>query len=123
MPHSFIPDLPEWLSKLLNGLGAFVISASAGRLMWHTRLVQLGKRNFFSLHLAWEIPTAISMALIGRGLGEYLGLSENASLALVATLSYLGPRGIETVFTIWLNRTNPPSPPSQGAPATQEFSK
>jgi hypothetical protein len=104
MPWSQLPDAPAWLEKMLSGLWAFLLSAAIGRLMWHTKLVQMGHRKFFSVHLLWEIPTAIGMAMIGRGAGEYFQLTENSSVALVAVLSYLGPRGIEAMFRTWLNR-------------------
>lgn len=107
MPFSSMPDAPAWLTKMVSGLWAFMLSAAVGRLMWHTKLVQMGHRKFFSVHLLWEIPTAIGMALIGRGAGEYLQLTENATLAIVAVLSYLGPRGIEALFRQWLNRGAP----------------
>lgn len=102
MPFSSMPDAPAWLVKLVSGLWASFLSALIGRLMWHTKLVQLGKRKFFSLQALWELPTVFGMMLVGRGIGEWASLGENATYGITTLLAYYGPRGVEVIIQQWL---------------------
>jgi S1-C subfamily serine protease len=38
------------------------------------------------------------MAFVGEALGSYLGLSSTVTTGIVATLSYLGPRGARDII-------------------------
>lgn len=91
-------ELPSWLDKIITGLGGAFPAAVIGRMMWHVRAVQIGKRRFWSMHLVWEIPVAICMALVADGAAEWLGLNGKAATAFIATMAYLGPHGIEVMF-------------------------
>lgn len=97
------PGVPEWL-RMLGGLGSVFASSAIGRLMWHARMVQKGERYFWSIDLLWELPTAVGMAVIGKGVADWLLLGEWQTLGLIATLSYLGPRGMEAALAAWLMR-------------------
>lgn len=108
MPLSPEPAAPEWI-KVLGGLGSVFATSAIGRLMWHARLVQKGERAFLSIDLLWELPTAIGMAVIGKGLADWLDLNEWQTLGLVATLSYLGPRGLDSALAVWLTRRGGPA--------------
>lgn len=44
------------------------------------------------------------MALVGRGVAELIGLDGNAELAIIATLSYLGPRELEELLSRYIGR-------------------
>lgn len=90
-------------ASLLGAAGAF-IAASIGRLMWHTEEVQRGNRRFWSIALLWELPACIGMALAGKGLAQYLMLNEWVELGIIATLSYMGPRGIKHLIHLWVLR-------------------
>jgi hypothetical protein len=119
MPWSSVPDAPDWLVKLASGLWASFLAALIGRLMWHTKLVQLGKRKFFSIQAVWELPTVFGMMLVGMGLGEYFHLGENATYGITTLLAYYGPRGVEVIIQRWLASRVPPAPaedqPKEGA--------
>lgn len=95
------PGLIDALHKLIGGAGTALVAAAAGRLMWHAGEVRSRRRPAFGLFLVWEIPMAIGMALIGDGAGEYFDLSDSQTVALIAILSYLGPRGICAVLERW----------------------
>ncbi len=93
--------LIDALHKLLGGAGTALVAAVVGRLMWHAVEVRSRRRPAFGLFLVWEVPMAIGMALIGDGAGEYLDLTDSQTVALIAVLSYLGPRGICAALERW----------------------
>jgi Na+/glutamate symporter len=97
-------DIPSWLERLITGFGTALSAAWVGRMMWHIRAVQMGKRKFWSLHLLWEVPVAIGMALIADGIAEWIGLTGKTTIALIAAVSYLGPHGIEAAMSKLLDR-------------------
>jgi len=72
--------------------------------MWHTEEAQRGNRRFWSMALIWELPACIGMALAGKGLAQYFMLNEWVELGIIATLSYLGPRGIKHLIRLWIDR-------------------
>ncbi len=72
--------------------GVFVIiMAWLGRMMWHVRKVQGQRRKFFSLHLMWELMTAICTGFLAAGVAEWVGLSGVPETALIIVISYLWP--------------------------------
>ena len=98
------PGLIESLNNLLGGAVTALLAAMIGRAMWHARLVNDGRRPLISWALAWELLMAIGMAFAGDALGEYLELTPNVRVGLIAVLSYLGPRGTEVLFERWFGR-------------------
>lgn len=92
------------------GLAGLIPTAALARLLWHRRLVRLGKRKFWSRDLVWEAPTAIFSAILGSGLGLLiLPLLPDAihddpakmflfSNAVVGLTGWLGPRGLEVLL-------------------------
>ena len=72
--------------------------------MYHAGEVKAKRRPIFCRDTLWELPTAIGMALAGEGAGNYLGLSDTSTVALIAVLSYLGPRGMGAALERWINR-------------------
>ncbi|MDW4550892.1 phage holin family protein [Defluviimonas sp. D31] len=99
-----IPDAISGALDALFGGAAALGAAAAGRLMYHSGEVKGGRRRFLSRELAWEIPVAVGMAIVGRSLADYLGLGANVSTGLVAVLAYLGPRGSEALIERLLRR-------------------
>lgn len=99
-------DNPQGLVQSFNSIfgGALTTLAGAfiGRAMWHSGEVKAKRRRLLGWELLWEIPIAIGMAIIGEGLGSWLGLGPPASTAVVAVLSYLGPRGAEALLEKWI---------------------
>ena len=72
-----------------------------GRLMYHARQVQQGKRKPFSWVLFWDVPIALGMGWIALGLGTYLQVSWEVTISIALVIAYLGPYGIDTVFAAW----------------------
>lgn len=102
------PGLIEAMQKLIGGAGTAMVAAVVGRSMWHAGEVRARRRPAFGLFMIWELPMAIGMALIGDGAGEYLELTDPQTVALIAVLSYLGPRGIcAALERWWVNRKAP----------------
>jgi hypothetical protein len=91
-------DIPESLRQAFNGSVATYALSWLGRMMWHVSEVQRGRRRFFSLHLVWEVFTAIAIAYVAEGLAVYFGLSGKPALGGIVGVSYLGPRGVEALF-------------------------
>ena len=72
-----------------------------GRLMFHARQVQLGKRAPFSWVLFWDIPIALGMGWVALGLGIWLKVVWELTVSLALVTSYLGPHVIDRLFLLW----------------------
>jgi hypothetical protein len=81
------------LQALFGGAATTLFAAALGRLVYHGNEVRAGRRPVFGWHLVWEVPTAVSMALVAESLASYAGLSPQVTTGVVAVLAYLGPRG------------------------------
>ncbi len=79
-------------------LTSALAAAIAGRLAWHTRLVQKGKRRFFSWALVWEAPTVYFTYLVGVGIADHFGWTGPTAGAVVAVISYFGPGGVQALL-------------------------
>ena len=73
------------------------VAAVAGRLAWHTRLVQKGERRFISKELFFEIPIVFFTYLLGTGAVSYFGWHGQIAGAVVSVISYLGPGGLQVI--------------------------
>ncbi len=75
-----------------------------GRLTYHARQVQLGKRKPFSWVLLWDIPVALTMGWSAYGAValSHVPWETTVSVALVA--SYLGPYTLDILFTKWADK-------------------
>ncbi|MCM2439684.1 hypothetical protein HGO34_08140 [Agrobacterium vitis] len=91
----------EVLTAWFGGAGTTIIGAIMGRAMWHGQEVRRTHRRPLGPELLWELPIAISMALIGEGLAGWLDLGQPVATGLIAALAYLGPRGAEVLFMKW----------------------
>jgi hypothetical protein len=60
------------------------------------------RRMPFTRGLLWELPTAIAMGLIGRGIGEYVGLDGFPLISSMISISYIGPRTISWAMQKYL---------------------
>jgi hypothetical protein len=72
-----------------------------GRLMYHAKQVQIGKRKPFSWLLFWDIPIALGMGWTAFGLATYLTVTWEATVSIALVASYLGPYGVDTLFAKW----------------------
>lgn len=99
-----------WVRHMLDLIGATLILAYIGRLLWHVGEVQRGRRRFFSTHLLWELVTAIGVGLVADGIVEHVGLTGGPKTAAVVAIAYMGPRGLEALIGRLLdNRRGGPS--------------
>lgn len=110
------PGLIEAFRNILGGAGVTLVASTLGRLMWHTNEVRARRRKFFGHELLWELPTALGMGLVGEGLSSYYQLDELATVGVIVTLSYLGPRGVEAIYQGVKGRSSPARPPAPHAP-------
>ena len=105
-----LDDLWTWVRQTLDLIGATLILAYIGRLLWHVGEVQRGRRRFFSTHLLWEVVTAIGVGLVADGVVEHVGLTGGPKTAAVVAIAYLGPRGLEALIARLLdNRRGGPA--------------
>ena len=72
-----------------------------GRLTYHARQVQLGKRKPFSWVLLWDIPVALCMGWIAYGGGIWMNVPYEATVSLALIASYMGPYSIDALFIKW----------------------
>lgn len=94
MPLNPPPDAPlDWIAAGLSALGGIL-----GRLMSMTQ----EKRMPVTKELLWEVPTAIAMGWIGRGIGEYAGLGGFPLFAFPIAIAYIGPRLISWLVEKYL---------------------
>lgn len=90
--------LPMHVQQIFQSAIGVWLMAWLGRLLWHVGEVQRGRRRFFSLHLLWELLTAIAIGYFAEGVAVYVGLVGKPAMALIIAVAYLGPRGIEELF-------------------------
>lgn len=72
-----------------------------GRLMYHAKQVQAGKRKPFSWVLFWDIPIALGMGWVAMGLGTWLDVKWEVTVSLALVCSYIGPYGVDSLFAKW----------------------
>ena len=72
-----------------------------GRLMYHAKQVQAGKRKPLSWALFWDVPIALGMGWIALGLGTWLHVAWEVTVSLALIIAYLGPYGLDTIVAKW----------------------
>lgn len=72
-------------------------AAGAGALGLLGRALHLARadRRPLGWSLLWEVPTAIGMGIVGKGLADYLGLDGFTEYAVTISVAYVGPRVID----------------------------
>lgn len=102
--------MPAAVKQTIWAGAATVGAAWLGRLAWHTQLVRLGQRRFWSLELLWELVLATALGFVADGIADYFEVHGKASTALVIAVSYLGPRGVEQILAKLAARYVPVTP-------------
>jgi len=72
-----------------------------GRLMFHAKLAQAGQVKPLSWALFWDIPIALGTGWIALGLCNWWNLGWNPTVSIAIITGYLGPYGIDTIFSRW----------------------
>lgn len=93
----------EWADQVWSGASA-IAAGGLGRLMVHSREVQLGKRRFWSPALGLELITAVGMGLVLDACAGHLGLDGQVRVGFVVAGSYIGPRIIEVLWGVVQSR-------------------
>lgn len=74
-----------------------------GRLMFHARQVQMGKRKPWTWALAFDLPIALGMGWGIYGACVWQGLEPEPTISAAIAASYLGPYSIDLGLS-WLGR-------------------
>ncbi len=84
--------LDEWTVRELASQGA--VAGGMGMLGRMLALAMAAKRPA-GLCLLWEIPMAIGMGVVGKGVADAFGLTGFSNFAVIIAISYTGPRLID----------------------------
>lgn len=102
------PAFPDWLNRILGGLGLTVTSVWFGRLAWHASEVQRGnRRHFFSRDMALDLAVVPGLALVTWGVAEYFTLAAGPAAAIGTGIGWLGPRGVQAIVAWRVRRLSP----------------
>jgi hypothetical protein len=85
------------VTAVLRGFAGPAISAFAGLVMRHVHQFEAG-RPFSWRKLLVDIPTVGGLAIVGGGIGAYLGVQEETRWAIAALLGYGGQQALELIF-------------------------
>jgi len=76
--------------------GWWLAPGIVGRLMFHSKEVQAGRRRFWGRELPFETFIALGMGMIGYSIGVYWALPGPVTAGIISVIAYLGPRFIDT---------------------------
>jgi len=71
-----------------------------GRLMFHARQVQQGRRKPWSWALVFDLPIALAMGWITYGLCAWFDMDPQPTISAAIAASYLGPYSVDRLFAI-----------------------
>lgn len=86
------PESTEWV-EMLKPLILPIMSAVAGIIWRWSDDVRAGRR-FTWRRVVVELPSAIGIGFTGHGVAIWLGLPDQAALALCAAFGHLGAQGV-----------------------------
>jgi hypothetical protein len=89
-----VPDTYLWTG------GAGII----GRLMYHAREVERGKRKVISWLLVTDIFIAFAMGWGAAGVCDQLNWGMKATISAAIFGAYLGPFSLDLIFTRWAEK-------------------
>ncbi len=79
----------QWASAMALPFTVALVARGA----WYAEQIRKGNRPLAVGLLIGEGLTAWLCAIVGRGIADYFVFSENAALALIGVLAWLGPGG------------------------------
>ena len=91
-------------TNLTSAITPWFLTGAAGmlgRLMFHAKLAQTGQVKPLSWALFWDIPIALGTGWIALGLCTWSNLGWNPTVSIAIITGYLGPYGIDTMFSRW----------------------
>lgn len=98
------PDLLQFLLGLL-ALGFAVLAGSITKIAAD---VKRGDRHKFWSHQLWfDIPALFMMVAVARGVSVYFEFPPDVAAGVGAFLGYIGPRGLDAMFSRYVNRRSP----------------
>jgi hypothetical protein len=71
-----------------------------GRLMYHARAVQMGKRKPWTWALLFDLPIALGMGWGAYGLCVWSHLAPEPTITAAIAASYLGPYSVDRIFSL-----------------------
>lgn len=77
-----------------------------GRVMYHAKQVQAGKRKPFSWTLLWDVPIALGMGWIALGIGTFFKVQWEVTVSIGLAIAYLGPYVLDMLFARYLENKN-----------------
>ena len=102
--------LNEAISYWFGGGASSLIVSVCARLMFHGNEARKMRRRFWGWELVYELPSAVALAMFGEAVASYLGVDSSIRPAVVGTLAFLGPRGIEVAFQRFIESRLPKGP-------------
>lgn len=85
----------DWGQVATSAAGASALGLIGRALHWVRQ-----DRRPIGWSLLWEVPAAIGMGLLGKGLADYLGLDDFPEYALTIAVAYVGPRIIDAALDV-----------------------
>ncbi len=70
-----------------------------GRIMFHARQVQEGKRKPLSWALLWDVPIALGMGWTTYGFCRWQGVPIEVTVSASIIASYLGPYTVDLIVS------------------------
>lgn len=92
--------MSEWLNA--HESAAYFWTGGAGvlgRLMYHARQAQQGKRKPLTWALMLDVPIALAMGWIVYGISAWYDLGPEPTISFAIIGAYLGPWAVDVVFS------------------------
>lgn len=90
-------NVHDWIEAARNNVW-WIVAGVVGRMMFHGREAQAGRRRFWGKELPFELLIAVGMAFVGKALAAWCALPPELATAAAGAAAYLGPRVIDIAF-------------------------
>lgn len=75
-----------------------------GRMMYHAKQAQSGKRKPLGWALALDLPIAFGMGWVMYGFTVWFKLPMELTISAAILGAYIGPRGVDELFARWQDK-------------------